>query len=87
MAANLTGLYFAGVEIGPVGGVVLGAANRETLIVDVLSECEPRRAYVPVAVATEWEFFKREADALAAFARVCREAWDYAPTNKKPSIR
>lgn len=80
-AATLTGLYFVGIGIGPVGGVVTGMANRETLIVREFGESE-RTLYVPVAVAIGWDFFHRERDAVEAFARVCREAWDFAPTNK-----
>lgn len=80
-AATLTGLYFVGIGVGPVGGVVAGMANRETLIVREFSEGE-RLLYVPVAVAIEWNFYHKERDALEAFARVCREAWNFGPTNK-----
>ena len=80
-AATLTGLYFVGIGNGPVGGVVAGMANRETLIVREMSDGE-RVVYVPVALAIHWDFYHHERDAIAAFARVCREVWHFAPTNK-----
>lgn len=78
-AATLTGLFFVACEDGPVGGVVLGASNRETLIVQEKSESELRTVYVPIAVAVGWSFYEREAEAIEAFGRLGREVlWEQA---------
>ena len=86
MSASLTGLFFVHRESGPVGGVILGVASQETLIVRELSDPDPRTLYVPRVVALGWDFYSQERDALAAYAKACKDVLCLSdPTNKKPS--